>query len=514
MCLHNKWRHQVTFSEIIGDFSDEMLAVVKNAPKMGTPEFLAMFPYDGAKGLYAEIEENVRTELQGSIDAEQQQDYNERVLEIDRLRSDLDDLRDKAQQADANAAAFESQLANAKKELAAEREKSADLWDSLRRAQEVVTHPEPEAHSLIKRIEEIEMRLSHNVRSSSSTGKEAMPYEPKRNAGPIYKDAKGKGKGTDKDNDRKRGAPALIGSSSGGKSQKKSRASLLIGPASECGLRTRLILTEMQYPNKGEKRNVDIFDAVKQQLGRKLSSEELAMITHHNGPLLGVDAAVYVGSALSKTCRNDIDWYLQFHSFFLGWFSTLRKACDHVSAQYTLPSEYAEFEANMMARFTEINGARKTLMARQLFDLVAKNRFTGIDVTAIRQSLVDHYDAKPGKYLSYDVELLGKETPLVLLAGASSADRTTKKVLASKASDAVGSNGVHFPAQLAKTLMDIEPTESGSGQGAPISRLGSDTSPVFSPSAAGTPRATPGPSRDATPNRQHANSDGDSSDSD
>ena len=475
--LHNKWCHQIAFSGITEDFSDEMLAMVKNAPKMGTPEFLAMFPYDGAKRLYAEIEDNVRTDLEGSTGVAHDHEANELVLKIDGLESDLADLRGKLQQAEeasgkltADAAAFKVQLADAAKALAAEQEKSASLWDSLRKAQEEVSRSEPEADSLIRRMEHVEMQfrdIRRNFAPVAGKGKEAM--SPTGKVAPIPLDKGGMRK--------KRSADVLSGTSSSSTARKGSlfKTHTRGLGKDEWGLRTDLLLTEMNYPNKGDVRNLDILEAFKQQLGRNLSAAELRVITHHNGPLLKVKSAVYVGSAVSRKCRNDTDWYLQFHTFFLRFFQTLRKAYDDVSTEYAMAvaDERTAFKADMMARFEdEIYGPGKAPMAKKLFELVAQNPGTGVNVTMIKRSLTNHWHAKPGKWLTYDVELLGKETPLVLTAGASSVagaaekteetektektEKTTKKakVLASQASDAAG-----FSNELSQVLIDMGPME-------------------------------------------------------
>ena len=255
------------------------------------------------------------------------------VPKIDALETDLSGLRDKLQQAEdasrkltADSAAFKSQLADAEKKLAAEQEKSASLWDSLRHAQEVVRQ---ESDFLVQRFENVERQfrdIRRNFAPAADKGKEAMSSKVKEKAELSMDDKGGRKKKRGRSNAF--GADVLTGPSSS-----KQSKSLDV----EWGLRTDLVLEDMRHPNcytnKGEKRNVDVLEAFKEQLGRNLSTSELHMIVHHNGPLLGVESAVYVGSAVSKTCRNDKDWYLQFDSFFLGFFRTLRKAYDHVSSR-------------------------------------------------------------------------------------------------------------------------------------------------------------------------------------
>lgn len=424
--LHNKWRYQIAFYEVIEEFSEGMLTVVKEAPKMGTSNFLAMFPYDGAKGLYAEIEHDLRTEIEGKVHAEHQGDHNEDALRIEELERDLDSLRDEAQRAEAAAAALKVQLADAAKSLDAEKARSASLWGSLRKAQDEVlpesgSRMQHEDESMAVQLADISTQLREirrNTATSGDKGKGAMS--------PADDVALEKG-GMPK----KRGHDVLTAASSSGTAR---NGILVKTPTSDLGQlewsrRTDLLLTEMNHPNKGDVRNSDILDAFKQQLGRNLSTAELRMITHNDGPLLGVESAVYVGSAVSKTCRTDTDWYLQFHTFFLRFFQTLRKAYDDVSTQYSMAveEERDEFRADMMARFVEINGSAKASMARKLFDLVAQHPVNGVNLTMIKRSLMNHWKAKANKWLTYDVELLGKETPLVLTAGASSGASAAKK---------------------------------------------------------------------------------------
>ena len=480
--LHNKWRYQVGFYKMIEDVSDEMRGMVKNAPKMGTPEFLAMFPCDGAKRLYTEIEGNVRTDLEGSTGAAHEHEANDLVLKIDGLETALSDLRDKLQQAEDAGRKLTEDAEAASRKLDEEKQRSLVLYESLKQAQEATS----DRDSLLSRMRDVEQHfrdLRRNLVPSEGEKEAKVVQKVKRGSANVVGDA------VPGSSSRKKSKSASGDAVSGSSSRKKSK---LV----DWGVRTDLMLCDMKVPHGGATRNNDILEAVKEQLGRWLSPGELHMIAHNNGPVLGTESAVYVGSAVSKTCRNDTDWYLQFHGFFLGFFRALRKAYDHVSTEYSMAvaEERANFEENMMARFVEINGAGKAGMAKKLFQLVAKHPVTGIDVTCIQRSLTNHWHVKAGKWLTYDVDLLGAEEPLVLTASAG-APRAGKVLASKEPKNAKASNDpknakaaeATFAAELSTTLADALPREGddfaeSEVQKKPISQLGSPTSVQFSSS--------------------------------